>query len=141
MFNNGGLSNLLTDNLKNFTEYIRRTEIKNLDVITCGTYPPNPSELLSSQKNKRLIISLRKYYDIIILDGAPIGGLADSVILSSIADESLIVVRDGVTSKGDLASAKDSIEKVDAKIAGLVFNLVNHKSSKYYYYYGESEKK
>lgn len=135
LFNNGGLSNLLTDSLKNFATYIRRTDIPNLDIITCGTYPPNPSELLASQKNRRLIMSLRKYYDIIIFDGAPVGGLADSVILSSMMDETLIVVRDGMTSKSDLMIAKDSLQKVDAKIAGLVFNMVNHKSSKYYYYY------
>lgn len=139
LFNNGGLSNLLTDSLKNIGSYIRPTNISNLDVITCGTYPPNPSELLASQKNRRLISSLRKYYDIIIFDGAPVGGLADSVILSSFVDETLIVVKDGSTSRNDLMEARDSLEKVGAKIAGVVFNIVSHKSSKYYYYTSDSE--
>ena len=116
------------------------TKIKNLDVMTCGTYPPNPSELLASKKNRHLIKTLQEFYDVIIFDGAPVGGLADSVILASLMDETLIVVKDGNTTKVDLATAKDSLEKVGAKVAGIVFNMVNRKSSKYYnsYYYGNS---
>ncbi|MDO4526642.1 MAG: polysaccharide biosynthesis tyrosine autokinase, partial [Candidatus Saccharibacteria bacterium] len=135
--NTDGLSNLLTDDLDNLSHYIHNTGIDNLDIITCGTYPPNPSELLASKKNKRLITSLRHRYDIIIFDGAPIGGLADSVILSSLMDETIIVVKDNSTSRNDLMAAKGELEKVGAKVAGVVFNMVNRKSSKYYsYYYG-----
>ena len=139
--NTSGLSNILAGDLRSLSRHIRSTKIKNFDVITCGTYPPNPSELLASQKNKRLIKMLCDHYDIVIFDGAPIGGLADSVILSSLVDETLIVVKEGTTSKNDLLMAKDSIEKVGGKIAGLVFNMVNRKSAKYYnsYYYGESK--
>ena len=142
--NTDGLSNLLTDELENIPRYIHGTNINNLDIITCGTYPPNPSELLASRKNKRLLTSLRHRYDIIIFDGAPIGGLADSVILSSLMDETVIVVKDGSTSKNDLMNAKNELEKVGAKMAGIVFNMVNRKSSKYYnnyYYYGDNPKK
>ena len=137
--NTDGLSNLLTDDLENLPHYIHNTGVNNLDIITCGTYPPNPSELLASKKNKRLLTSLRHRYDIIIFDGAPIGGLADSVILSSLMDETIIVVKDGSTSKNDLMNAKNELSKVGAKVAGVVFNMVNRRSSKYYnnYYYGE----
>lgn len=139
--NTEGLSNLLASNLRNFAKYIKPTKISNLDIITCGTYPPSPSELLASKKNKRLIEVLCDYYDIIIFDGAPIGGLADSVILSSLVDETLIVVKDADTTKADFATAKDSLDKVGAKVAGAVFNMVNRKTSKYYnsYYYGSSK--
>ena len=140
--NTAGLSDLLAGDLRGLSKYIRNTGIKNLDLITCGTYPPNPSELLASQKNKRLIRLLKDRYDIVIFDGAPIGGLADSVILSSLVNETLIVVREGATAKSDLAFVKDSLDKVGAKIAGVVFNMVNQKSSKYYsdYYSNESGK-
>ena len=136
--NTNGLSNLLASEVRSFGKYVHPTKIKNLDVMTCGTYPPNPSELLASKKNKHLIKTLREYYDVIIFDGAPVGGLADSVILSSLMDETLIVVKDGNTTKSDLANAKDSLDKVGANIAGVVFNMVNRKSSKYYnsHYYG-----
>ena len=139
--NTEGLSNLLASNLRNFAKFIKPTKIPNLDIITCGTYPPSPSELLASKKNKRLIEVLCDYYDIIIFDGAPIGGLADSVILSSLVDETLIVVKDANTTKADFVTAKDSLDKVGAKVAGAVFNMVNRKTSKYYnsYYYGSSK--
>ncbi len=136
--NTSGLSNLLTGDVRSFGKYIRRTKTPNLDLITCGTYPPNPSELLASKKNKRLMKVLGEFYDIVIFDGAPVGGLADSVILSSLVDETLIVVRDGNTTKSDLLAVKDSLDKVGAKVAGVVFNMVNRKATKYYnnYYYG-----
>lgn len=141
LLNQWGLSNLLADNLNNMYNYIQPTNTKNLSVLTCGTYPPNPSEILSSKKNKMLVEYLRTGYDIVIFDGAPVGGLADSVILSSFMDQTLIITRDAVTAKSDLRAAKDSLDKVGAKIAGLVFNFVNRKSSKYYnYYYGEQSK-
>ena len=140
--NSKGLSNLLAGDLKSFGKYIHPTKLKNLNIITCGTYPPNPSELLASQKNKDLIKILCRYFDIVIFDGAPVGGLADSVILSSLMDETLIVVRDGSTKKADLMATKSALEKVGANIAGVVFNMVNrNNSSKYYnsYYYGTPE--
>lgn len=135
ILNTAGLSNLLANNLKNTKSYIRNTTIANLDVLTCGTYPPNPSELLASQKNKKLVFNLRSHYDIIIFDGAPVGGLADSVILSSLVDETIIVVKDASTSKNDLLETKETLEKVGARIAGIVFNMSTHRSAKYYNYY------
>ena len=135
--NSRGLSNLLAGDLKSFGKYIQPTKLKNLNVITCGTYPPNPSELLASKKNKELVKLLTSYFDVIIFDGAPVGGLADSVILSSFMDETLIVVRDGATAKADLLAAKDALNKVGANVAGVVFNMINRSSSKYYNsYYG-----
>ncbi|MBR3138444.1 polysaccharide biosynthesis tyrosine autokinase [Candidatus Saccharibacteria bacterium] len=142
--NTAGLSNLLTGDLRNLGRYIHPSKVKNLDLITCGTYPPNPSELLASKKNKKLVKILCDHYDIVIFDGAPIGGLADSVILSSLMDETLIVVKDSNTNRSDLVAAKDALDKVGATVAGTVFNMVNKKSSKYYnnyYYYNEVNKK
>ena len=141
--NTEGLSNLLASDLRGLSKYVRPTKINNLDVITCGTYPPNPSELLASQKNKRLIKILREHYDIVIFDGVPVAGLADSVILSTLVDETLVVVRDGFTSKNDLVYVKESLDKVGAKVAGVVFNMVNQRATKYYssYYYGDTGKR
>ena len=136
--NMAGLSNLLVDDLFYTMRYIQPTNVRNLSIITCGTYPPNPSELLSSQKNKALIQRLRNDFDIIIFDGAPVGGLSDSVILSSLVDETLIVTRDSATAKSELLATKEALEKVQAHVAGLVLNAVNRNQSRYYsnYYYG-----
>lgn len=138
--NTAGLSNLLAGNLKDFASYIRPTRVDKLDIITCGTYPPNPSELLASKKNKSLVKLLRDYYNVVIFDGAPVGGLADSVILSSLVDETLIVVKDASTAKNELLATKDALDKVGAKIAGIVFNMSNRKATKYYNYYYYNEK-
>ncbi len=142
VLNTNGFSNLLATSLQSYKKYVRSTKIKNLDILTSGTYPPNPSELLSSNKNKKLIKMLSSNYDIVIIDGAPVGGLADSVILSSLVDETIIVVKDGATARNDLATAKSSLDKAGGKIAGIVFNMVDRKTSKYYsYYYSDEEPK
>jgi capsular exopolysaccharide synthesis family protein len=139
VLNTNGFSNLLATSLQSYKKYVRSTKIKNLDILTSGTYPPNPSELLSSNKNKKLIKMLSSNYDIVIIDGAPVGGLADSVILSSLVDETIIVVKDGATARNDLVVAKGSLDKAGGKIAGIVFNMVDRKTSKYYSYYYSSE--
>ena len=131
---------MLTDNLTNSAKYIQKSGIKGLSVITRGAFPPNPSELLSSKKNADLIESLSKKYDIIIFDGAPCNGVTDSIIMSTLVDEVLIVTKDSNTPRNTLMATKDMLEKVDAPIAGVVMNAVNKKVAKYYYYYGEKKK-
>ena len=135
--NLSGYSNLLTDDIENYKNYVKKTHIKNLSVIPRGVFPPNPSELLSSKKNKDLVNELKSKYDIVIFDGAPCNGVADSAIVSTLVDEVLIVVRDGETPKTTLDSASDSLKKVNAHITGIIINGVNRKTAKYYSYYGD----
>ena len=139
-----GLSNLLISD-KDFKEYINETKIENLFVIPRGMVPPNPSELLGSKKNIQLIEDLKKFFDIIIMDGAPCIGLSDSLILSSIVDEVLIVSAVNNTPKTELKNVRKSLENVGANIAGCIINNVSAKrgsyGSYYYYNYGYEEKK
>ena len=139
--NTYGLSNLLADDLNNTYRYIQKTNIKGLDVLTRGTYPPNPSELLSSKKNAALIDRLKSQYDIIIFDGTPSNGLADSIVMSTLADQVLIVAHDSVTKTQALVETKASLDKVNAKIAGVVLNRVSRKGNGHYYYYYYGDKK
>ena len=138
-----GLSNLLISD-KSYKEYISQTKIENLFVIPRGVVPPNPSELLGSKKNVQLINDLKKYFDIIILDGAPVTGISDSLILSSFVDKVLIVSSINHTPKTELKNTKKALENVGANIAGLVINNINSKTdsygSYYYYNYGYEEK-
>jgi capsular exopolysaccharide synthesis family protein len=106
-------------------------------MITRGAYPPNPSELLGSKKNRVLIEKLKTKFDIIIFDGAPCNGVTDSVIMSTIVDEVLIVTKDSNTAKSALESTKEMLQKVNAPIAGVVMNSVSKKDAKYYSYYGD----
>lgn len=135
--NLNGFSTLLTDELENYKKYIQKTHIKNLSIIPRGVYPPNPSELLGSQKCKDLVVALKAKYDIIIFDGAPCNGVTDSVIMSTNVDETIIVARDARTPKSTIDTARESLQKVNAHITGVVLNGVNRKIAKYYSYYGD----
>lgn len=139
-----GLSNLLIDDFRNtYLSYIKNTEVKNLFLLTSGTIPPNPSELLNSDKNKALTNLLISKFDIVIFDGVPCNGLPDSIIMSTLVDKTLIVSAEGITPKSLLENTRKSLESVNSNIAGLVINKVNMKDNKYYgkyySYYGEEK--
>lgn len=141
--NTKGLSDLLIDDIANYSQYIKKTHIDNLYLMTRGTIPPNPSELLNSNKNKLLIEKLKTKFHVIIFDGVPCNGLPDSIIMSTLVDKVLIVSREQMTPKSVLESTKDSLEKVNAPIAGIILNDIKRKGSyysKYYEYYGDSSK-
>ena len=134
-----GLSNLLINEVEEYPKYISQSKIENLFILPRGTYPPNPSELLNSKKNQHLIELLKGHFDIIILDGAPIVGLSDSLILSSMVDKVLLVTSINNTPKTEVLNTKRDLENVGANIAGLVANNVIAKKGhygSYYYYYG-----
>jgi len=133
-----GLSNLLiSDVQKEYKNYIQNTNIKNLDVITRGIVPPNPSELLDSNNLRDLINILEKDYDIILFDGTPINGLSDSIILASFINRVIIVATLNYTSESLLISTKKTLESINCNIAGVVANKVknNDRYSKNYYDY------
>lgn len=136
--NKKGLSNLLLKDIAEvYTNYVHESGIKNLDIIFKGTTPPNPSELLNSDKNKRLINILRDQYDIIIFDSAPINGLPDSLVMSTLVDGVIIVTGAKSTSFSLLGDTKKNLQNVNANILGVVLNRTEVKKSKYYGgYYG-----
>ena len=140
--NNEGYSNLLIDDIANFKNYVKKTSIDGLSVITRGAIPPNPSELLNSTKNKELIKELKKHYDKIIFDGVPCSGLPDSIIVSSLVDKVIIVSCNKFTPKSEFMSTKNTLEKANAPLAGFIVNKIDSKSGvygKYYYYYGDKK--
>ena len=136
--NSKGLSNLLIDNIeKNYKKYIKKTKIENLDVLPSGTIPPNPSELLNSEANKKLIDLLEKEYDYIIFDCVPINGLPDSLIMTNLVNKVMIVCAANVTPTELLQKTKTSLQNVDANIAGIIVNKTKTAYNKYYgHYYG-----
>lgn len=141
--NTRGLSDLLIDDIANYSSYIKKTHIDNLYLMTRGTIPPNPSELLNSKKNRLLIEKLKTKFHIIIFDGVPCNGLPDSIIMSTLVDKVLIVSREQKTPKSVLEVTKTSLQKVGAPVAGVILNDINRKGSfysKYYSYYGDNDK-
>ena len=135
------LSNLLIDDnwKRNLKKYIQSTEVSNLDIITVGSVPPNPTVLLESKKMEIVIEELRNKYDVIIFDAPPVGGLTDALILSRLADTVLIVAMAKKTTLELLENTKKALENVNAVIAGVILNRVEMKTSKYYKnYYSNS---
>lgn len=141
-----GLSNYLSgisdsgeDSEEDLAKYIRSTEVENLYLIPAGNVPPNPSELIASEKMVKLLKELEDICDIIILDGTPSLIVTDAVILSRVVDSTLIVTAQNKTKLDDLNKVKRDIDNVGGKIAGVVINKVEVNSKQYqdrYYYYG-----
>lgn len=136
-----GLSELLTS--KDSQSVIRRTELDNLHLLTAGTLPPNPAELLGSERMDEVLTSLKEHYDHIVLDAPPILGVADSVILSMKADGVVLVVSANQVSKDAAREAVKRLRMVKAPLIGALFNKVDTRLGlagyeSYYYGYGES---
>lgn len=129
----------LSEDVRN---YIQATEVENLYVITAGNVPPNPSELLVSPQMIGLLDALKSSCDMIIIDGTPSELVTDSVILSRIADSTVIVTAHKITKKDALERVVKNIQNVGGKIAGVIINKVPISAKRYgekYYYYGEDK--
>lgn len=135
-----GIDGISTTNGKEIINYIKPTPVDNLFLITCGNVPPNPSELLASEKTLKMIDELKEIFDIIILDGTPGLIVTDALILSRIVDSTIIVSSHKSTKKDNLAKVKRDIENVGGKVAGVVLNKVPVNVAKYEssYYYGST---
>lgn len=141
--NHSGLTNILAsrDDYKN---YIKKSVIENLDIITCGVIPPNPSELLTSNAMRSFIEKAKEDYDIVFLDSPPIGTVTDAAIISTFVDGTILVAASGVVDSVTLMNAKEQLDKVNANIIGIVLNKIGKNSHgnyyyQYYYYYGDSD--
>ena len=139
--NEQGLSKLLINKLweNEYKNYIKQTKIDNLSVIPTGIYPPNPSELLTNERFIKLIEKLREEFSIIVLDCPPIEGLSDALVVSSMADTTVLVAKYKSTPVKLLEKSKKALDTVGAKLAGVVLNHVEKEPNTYYYgYYKES---
>lgn len=134
----GGLSKLLInkDWKSEYPSYIKKTKVSNLFVLPTGPFPPNPSELLATERFKKFVEELKTVFDIIILDCPPVVGLNDAIVVSSIADISIIVAKYKSTSIDLVEKTKKSLESVGARIAGVILNQMETTKSSYYYYGG-----
>lgn len=131
-----GLTNVLVGN-KKLSEVIKKAgEIdSNLYYITSGPIPPNPSELLGSEKMKAVIEELKKQTYTLIFDSAPVVGFADSLVLANQVDGVVLILNAGTVTRDAAKQAKSLLEKAKAKILGVVLNKVDIKREDHYYYY------
>ena len=140
-----GLSNCLNEleenNYKILEKYIKETQIPKVHIITIGAVPPNPSELLLSSKMEQLIKMLKNIYDIVIIDGTPCNLVSDSIPVSSIVDETIIVTESKKTKIEDLKHIVKLIKNANGNIIGAILNKKELKRKEYGkgYYYGNIE--
>lgn len=135
--NNLGFSNYLSSLDSNGMEiklltnnFINETSIKNLNLITSGTIPPNPSELLASEKLEDLIKDLSVFYDVVIIDGASILTTVDSLILSRFATSTILVTNYKKTKQEDILKAKKDIQNIGGRPIGIIINKTKIRKSK-----------
>ncbi len=120
---------------KTLDEVIQKTSLENLDLIVSGPIPPNPSELLMSETLTELINELKKQYEYVILDTAPVGLVSDALSLSYLADVTLFVIRQSVTKIEMISNINNRVQRKELKNVSIVFNGFQNKA-KYGYGYG-----
>jgi len=121
----------------NVDHVIRFPGIENLKVMTCGTTPSNPVDLLDNANWNELLDDLKNYFDIIVFDTPPVLLFVDAIILSKKVDGTVLVYKAGKIARGALKRAKEQILGVNARMLGVILNGVraSEMGPKYGYYY------
>jgi capsular exopolysaccharide synthesis family protein len=132
-----GLSEYLVGEVDDFDSIVQQTKVENLHLVSAGGLPPNPSELLGSDRMNRLIEKLEKEWDIILFDSPPIVAVTDASTISAEIDAIVMVVKAGQTDRAAVDRALDTIANVKAPLIGAILNGANPETlaGKYSYYY------
>lgn len=134
-----GLTNWAVDDSVQIDAVVRPSVVPNLSVLTCGIIPPNPAELLGSERMSELIQAMDEQADIVLYDSPPAATVTDAVILATQMDGVLQVVRAGITRIDMIQRCKTLLERIEVHILGPVLNGVRASDLGYYanyYYYG-----
>jgi capsular exopolysaccharide synthesis family protein len=134
--NKTGLSDLFVQDSIHLSGIIQETSIENLFALTTGELPPNPSELLGTEKLELILEKIKEEFDSVIVDSPPVMAVTDSAILSPKVDGVLLVVKPGVTQMAVAKQCVELLQRGGAKLLGVVLNEVNLQGSRYYYYKG-----
>jgi len=114
-------------------DIILKTEIENLWIIPSGVVPPNPSELLDSNRMKVLIEELKKVFDVVLFDTPPVLAVVDALVIGSLADGVVLIVQPGKTTRKPFLRAAEELRRANAKIIGVLFNQAVVRKGDYYY--------
>jgi len=144
-----GITHYLSAATDDFYSLIQTTEIENLHIVSAGVIPPNPSELLGSERMMNLVRKLEEEWDMILLDSPPLVAVTDATMISKEIDRIVMVVKSGGTDKGAFNRTLLALQNVEAPLGGIVLNAVTSKNSygsyyyyyQYYHYYSDSKKK
>ncbi|MDA3781282.1 MAG: polysaccharide biosynthesis tyrosine autokinase, partial [Bacteroidales bacterium] len=132
-----GLSTYLSANC-DYDDIIQKTNTENLFAIGSGPIPPNPSELIASDRTNELFLKLKKEFDLIFIDTPPVGIVADSLILMEYSDVNLFIVRHNLTKEKFLKRMFKNFESKKITNLNIVVNDIKMNSPSYEYNYGYS---
>jgi polysaccharide biosynthesis transport protein len=132
--NRKGMSSLFAQPGPALEEVIQPAAVSGLDLISAGPLPPNPSELIGSVRMVALLDQLSTGSRIIVIDSPPVLSVTDSVLLSTLADGVVLVVKPGNTNMQALRQTIEQLRRVGANLIGVVLNEVPMKRSRYSYY-------
>lgn len=133
-----GLSTAIVEG-ESVENYIISTRVNNLDLLAAGPIPPNPSELIASERFGKIFEELKYKYDMVIIDTPPILTVTDAQLFTKLTKNAVIVIDASQNNRNEVIRAKELIEKSGAKIFGVILNkaILDKSTSSYYYYYGE----
>ena len=117
--NDTGVSDIIGQ-FGDFQTAVHRDVVTNLDVLTSGAIPPNPSELLASPYFAELLKNAKEEYDYVIMDTPPLGVVTDTLLLKDYVGGYVMVVRERITSHGDIERALQSVKLADTKVLGFL---------------------
>lgn len=131
-----GLSNVLAG-LVDEDEVVRNSAYPGMDIIFSGDIPPNPAELLGSERMAQLIEKLSKRYDYILVDTPPVNIVSDTCVIANMLDGVLILARQDKSRKDNVKRAVDRLKLTGANLLGCIFNGVPRENKTTYGYYNE----
>jgi len=138
--NNRGFSELFIDNNLSYEEVIHESQVNGLSILTSGSPPPNPSELLDTKRAREIVSNLTQQTDIVVIDSPPLLAVTDAVALSQYVDGVILMVRVASTKAGMLKTAIERLRRVDANLLGILMIDIDAKAAAYddyYFSYGE----
>ena len=133
-----GLSEILaglTDNIA-----VSKTDIENLSVLTAGKIPPNPAELLASERMDKLLAFVREHYDGVFIDTPPVNLVTDATVFAQKTTGYIIIIKTDTTKLPELKVTVNTLENLDSSILGFIINDINSNKKKYYSYYRKYSK-
>jgi succinoglycan biosynthesis transport protein ExoP len=134
--NRSGLSDQFIHPEEPFDGFLKPTEVTGLEVLTSGNIPPNPAELLESDKMTEILTQLSHQFEVTILDAPPLLMVTDALVLAPRVDGVILVIKPAVTKRAALKNALEQMKQVKANVLGVVMNDVKSNRSRYYHYSG-----
>lgn len=122
-------------------EALVATSHRNLFFLDSEPHIPNPADILSSQRFRKLVAQMESDFDYVVIDTPPVGTFVDAAIIATLADATALVVRERFVKRAELQNAYDQLKKADANVIGVIMNMCEAETSEYYYAYYNKEGK